>query len=237
MERDSFVFYRSFMEAMDCLDNDTLAETLRAIAKYALDGETPEVNGVVKALFLSFKPQIDANNRRYENGCKGGRSKNQTKTKTEPNGNQSETKTEPNRTEAEPNVNVNDNDNDNENVNENVNANENENVNANAPIGEKTSKKKPDLQGMIDSSDMSEPLKQSVTEWLTYKTQKKEKYTEMGFQKLLSQIVKNAMEYGDEEVIRIINYSIMQGYKGILFDKLSHPPATQREFRTKWEDL
>ena len=59
------------------------------------------------------KPQIDANNRRFENGKKGGR-RNQTETKTEPKQNQTETKTEPNV-----NVNVND------NVNVNVNANEN----------------------------------------------------------------------------------------------------------------
>ena len=65
-------------------------------------------------MFKLLKPQLDANTRRYENGCKGGRPK---KTEEKPKENQNETK--PKRND---NVNVNVNDNENHNDNDNDNA-------------------------------------------------------------------------------------------------------------------
>lgn len=107
MERDSFVFYRSFEECISELSPDVQIECYKAIVHYALDGIEPDVDGVVMAMFRAFKPQIDANNKRYENGKRGGRPKvNQTETNIKPKDNQTETK-------PKPNVNV--------NVNENVN--------------------------------------------------------------------------------------------------------------------
>jgi DnaD/phage-associated family protein len=112
--RDSIVFYRSFYEAIKEIPMEEQGIVYNAIYGYALDGIFPELKGVAKAIFLLVKPQIDANNSKYENGKKGGR------TKTEPNPNQSETKDEPNpnqsETKDEPNENV--------NVNVNVNVNE-----------------------------------------------------------------------------------------------------------------
>lgn len=105
--RDSIVFYRSFYEAIKEIPLEEQGVVYNAIYGYALDGIEPELTGVAKAIFLLVKPQIDANNAKYENGKKGGKPKsNQNVTKTEPKPNQNETK-------VEPNVNVN------ENVNEN----------------------------------------------------------------------------------------------------------------------
>lgn len=126
--RDSFVFYRSFYDAIKELPEEYQAETYRAVFGYALYGDEPKLSGVPLAVFRLIQPQIDANNRRYENGLKGGR-KNQTETKQEPNSNQTVTKPKPNRnlttTKPEPNVNVN------VNVNDNVNGNVDGNVNGN----------------------------------------------------------------------------------------------------------
>ena len=103
--------YRSFWEAIQELPNEEIAESIKAIANYALYGTVPDVSGVAKSIFIMAKPQIDANNKRYENGNKGGRkpNSNQNQTKEEPKTNQNVTKTEPNENE---NVNENDNVND-----------------------------------------------------------------------------------------------------------------------------
>ena len=101
MERDSFIFYRSFSECIRELDPDVRRDCYEALIDYALDGIEPDAEGVVQAMFRAFKPQIDANNKRYENGKRGGRPKiNQNVTKEKPNDNQ-------NVTELKPNVNVN----------------------------------------------------------------------------------------------------------------------------------
>lgn len=110
--RDSMVFYRSFMEAIEELDEADQLKAFWNIVKYGLNGEEPEEKGPAKAVFKMAKPQIDANEKKYQNGKKGGRPK----TTVEPDENQSETTAEPqekqSETESEPNVNVNVNDND-----------------------------------------------------------------------------------------------------------------------------
>lgn len=114
------VFYRSFASAIKKLPEEFQLTALWAIIDYGLDGKEPSDNGIAEAIFSMAKPQIDANNKRYNNGLKGGRLK-QGENKTEPNSNQkepnnnqtktkqsfSETKLEPNEKEKE-NVNVKD---------------------------------------------------------------------------------------------------------------------------------
>ena len=111
MERESFVFYRSFYEGIKELPRDIQGEVLTAIMEYGLNGVTTEnQKQITKAMFALIKPQLDANNQRFENGKKRGRPKancNQTETKTKP-------KQKQNKTKPEPNVNVNDNVNDND---------------------------------------------------------------------------------------------------------------------------
>lgn len=110
MERDSFIFYRSFYEAIKEIPDEEQLIAYRAITEYALNGTEINIQGISKAIFTLVKPQIDANTKRYENGKKGGR---------KPKENQKETKLKPNVNDNV-NVNVNGNDNVNENNNDNV---------------------------------------------------------------------------------------------------------------------
>lgn len=100
--RDGFVFYRSFFECFEGLSKKDKLVLFDALCNYALNDIEPELVGVPSAIFKLLKPQVDANNRRYENGKKGGRPKqNQDETKAEPNDNQTITKTEPKEQEQE----------------------------------------------------------------------------------------------------------------------------------------
>ena len=103
--RDGFVFYRSFREAIRELPEEERLKCYEVILDYALDEVVPNEVGISSAIFKLIKPQIDANNKRYENGKKGGRG-NQTETKPKPKQNQTETKPKPNAnqeaTNAEP---------------------------------------------------------------------------------------------------------------------------------------
>ena len=101
MARDSFIFYRSFYDAINELPKENQADTYSAIAKYALDQEETELTGISKAIFSLVKPQLDANYKKYENG-------KQKKSKTEANDKQKRSKTGTNVNVNE-NVNVNDN--------------------------------------------------------------------------------------------------------------------------------
>ena len=123
MERESFVFYRSFYEGIKELPRDIQGEVLTAIMEYGLNGVTTEnQKPITKAMFALIKPQLDANNQRFENGRlgaehgkKGGRPRKE-KPQENPNLTPKKPQENPNLT---PNVNVNDNVNDNVNVNDN----------------------------------------------------------------------------------------------------------------------
>lgn len=106
--RDSMVFYRSFYEAVQDLPPEEFKKAVCALMDYGLDEIVPSSTGIEKTIYIMAKPQIDKNNKRYENGKCGGRkpSNNQVVTDHEPSDNQAVT-------ECEPNVNV--------NVNANVN--------------------------------------------------------------------------------------------------------------------
>ena len=72
MERDSFIFYRSFYEGIKEYSLEDQAQIYNAIFKYQFEGVETKLTGIAKAAFIFIKPQLDANNFRYENGCKGG---------------------------------------------------------------------------------------------------------------------------------------------------------------------
>ncbi len=115
--KDSFVFYRSFYEAIKDLPRDIQGEIYTAIMEYGLNGkETENLKPIAKSLFVLIKPLIDKNNQRYENGKKGGRPR-KTETEQKPNNNQNKTEQKPNNN---PNVDVNDNVNVNEEDNNSV---------------------------------------------------------------------------------------------------------------------
>lgn len=104
--RDSFIFYRSFFEAISELPDEQKGRIFSAICDYTLNENPHELTGVDKCVFTLIKPQLDANNKKYKNGlkgashgAKGGRPKKQ-KTPKKPLNN--------------PNLTPNDNENDNE---------------------------------------------------------------------------------------------------------------------------
>lgn len=92
--RDSFIFYRSFYEAIKDLPREIQGEVFTAIMEYSLNGTTTDdLKPIARGMFTLIRPQLDANITRYKNGKKGGRPKatiNQIENKNEPNKNDNE---------------------------------------------------------------------------------------------------------------------------------------------------
>ncbi len=68
--RDSVVFYRSFYDSIKNIPEEDQLKVYTAIMEYAMNDIQPEIEGIALAIFLLVKPQIDANNKRYQNGRK-----------------------------------------------------------------------------------------------------------------------------------------------------------------------
>lgn len=73
--KESFIFYRSFYEAIEDLPDEEQLKIYKAIFKLALNDEEVNLDGISNTIFKLIKPQLKANNDRYENGKKGGRPK------------------------------------------------------------------------------------------------------------------------------------------------------------------
>lgn len=119
MKRESFVFYRSFRDAFNALDKDVRLRMYEAVIDYGLDLIEPHFEGIEKVLWTLIRPQLEANNKRFENGCKGGAPIGNQNARKQPKDNRETTKKQPKNNQKQPNVN----ENENENVNENVNIN------------------------------------------------------------------------------------------------------------------
>ena len=107
--RDSVVFYRSFYDAIKNIPEADQLKAYTAIMEYAMNDVQPEIDGIALAIFLLVKPQIDANNKRYENGKKP---------KVKQAVSKSEAKCKQNTSKSEANVNVKENEKENVNVKE-----------------------------------------------------------------------------------------------------------------------
>jgi hypothetical protein len=167
--RDSVIFYRSFYEAIKELKPNAQAKIYTAIFEYSLNFNEVVLDGLPKTIFTLIKPQLEANNKKFKNGQKGGKPKakaNQNVTKTEPKPNLD-------LTEVKANVNVNDNDNDNDNVNDNA-----------IPLEKETK---------IDFSFKNELIKKGaeenlVAEWIKVRNTKKATNTQTAFNRFINQV-------------------------------------------------
>jgi hypothetical protein len=117
MNRDSFIFYKSWYEAIKSFPAEVKGEIYTVIMEYGLYGnETHDMGKIAGAIWTLIRPQMDANRARYENGCKGGEYGS---LGGAPKGNKNASKKQPrNNPKTTPN------ENDDEYVNENVNENE-----------------------------------------------------------------------------------------------------------------
>lgn len=114
-ERESFVFYKSFFDQLEELSAADAFPLYRAIARYGLLHEEPDLKGIQKVVFIGVRAQLEANWKRWENGIKGAEFG---KLGGAPKGNQNARKTTPKQGQDNPKT----------TPNENVNVNEKENV-------------------------------------------------------------------------------------------------------------
>lgn len=71
MDKDSFIFYRSFNDSIKELSDEDKLIMYEAISDYGLNHDEPKLVGFPKALFSLIEPQLDANFKKWAKGCEG----------------------------------------------------------------------------------------------------------------------------------------------------------------------
>lgn len=94
------------------------------------------------------------------------------------------------------------------------------------------------FERLISDYIISDKLQTKLREWLTYKAEQNHRYKEQGLKALLRQVENNQLEYGEQALCDLIDESMANGWKGIIFDKLkeSKEKATKgrKEIVPKW---
>ena len=210
--RDSFIFYRSFFEAIEERDEDgefilsdkEQLRMYRALCRYALNETEPELKGVKQIIFSMAKPQIDANTKKYENGKKGGRPKN------------TDNLSDSNRLEGlKPVVKTTEKPND--NLNSNVNANQKEN----ASIGVDVWSLSRSVLGYLNSSTGSSFRLDDVDSVRLISDLSHKGYTEADMKSVIDKKVADWL--GDPKVEQYLRPSTLFGPK---FEQYLNQPST-----------
>jgi predicted phage replisome organizer len=99
------------------------------------------------------------------------------------------------------------------------------------------------LDSLLSESYLSNDVKAKMLEWVSYKAEIKDFYTETGLKVLLRKVYDRCRTYGDTAVIEVIDDSISSLYKGIVFDRIKtaskvtpkpQKKAEEPEFLKKW---
>ena len=161
MDRESFMFYKSYRDAGQMIPEEDRLKFYEIIFEYGLTGKEPEDTGnpLIDMALKFIRPLIKANIQNYVNGKKGGapsesmkgnqNAKKQTENKPKSNPKQTENK-------GKVNVKVNDKD--------KVTVKDKEKVNVNVNVNEKETYIEPAAQTSFSSSDEEE---EDDGPWLT----------------------------------------------------------------------
>ncbi len=226
---DGFVFYASFMEALEDIPGDIFKECITILSNYALKGEVPdEMSPYAKMFFCMAKPQIDANSKRREAGRRGGEANG---SKAEANGSKAEAngkQTEANGKQTE--------------------AKEKEKVKDKVKDKDKEKEKDKDsipptpLTGFgkvmtitetdVESLGVEPALSKPVASWIRNRAAKGQALTEDELKSLVSMVKASTMKYGAKAVSDLIEENMASGYKGITWNKLEQKArdAPQKSF-------
>lgn len=248
-DKKSFVLYCDYKKHFALLPAEDQGRLLMAIFDYVETGTEPALESSSLMAFSFIRAQLDRDIEKYkeicrkrkEAGSRGGRpskaegkSENQTEAK-KANG-FSENQTEAKKPD-------NDNDTVTDNDTDNVTDTDIYNRGNSGELPEKRETTHTLFQRLLPDYVLSPDLQAKMDEWITYKTERKEPYKEQGMKTLLRQVENNSLKYGDQAVCNLIDDSMANGWKGIIFDRLQNqnnqrkPASGGYQRQTKAEEL
>lgn len=208
MANQSFVFYKSFADALLDMDPEECKACIASLCRYAFEGEEEAETPMAKVFLTLVKPQIDANIQRREAGRSGGtakaskavaKSSDATKSAKQIVANSSDATEDAKQSLA--------------NVNVNANANVKENPPTPFTVEEATSDALQTLGVVREVAD-------KLSEWITSRREQGSPITETGLKSLVSIAKAKTAEHGAGKVVQLITESMASGYKGITWDRL-----------------
>lgn len=226
MQRTQFTFYESFFKAITRIKKkQDRADAYDMICSYALYQIEPDLDSVPDAVAIAFdllRPVLDKAKERSESGKKGG---------SKPEANAKQTASSPEAT-AKLGETPSKKEKEKEKEKENEVEKECEVENNSFPKNEAPAKLTPSntptprpQNADFSPFTFSPALDAKLRQWFTYKSQRREGYTQQGKQALLSQIAKYLETYPDSALCALIDECMASNWKSVVFDRLTKNPA------------
>ena len=76
-------------------------------------------------------------------------------------------------------------------------------------------------ESAINNSELSEPVKSMLKDWIQYKRERRENYKPAGLKSLVTTAIRCEKSAGADAVCKVISDSMSSGYKGIMWDRLN----------------
>lgn len=199
MALNSFNAYHSYLKSIEPLNDAERGRLFTALLEYSSTGAEPELCGNERYIFPTMKEQIDRDKASYEakcaknreNGAKGGQA---TANRSLPNAPRSGANAPQRQGQGQ-------------------GQRQGQTLSGNSARGAQEPPK-------VSDYGFSPELEAAVTDWLTYKQERRESYKPTGLKSMLTQVKNAAAEHGDAAVVGIIRDSMASGYQGIIFDRL-----------------
>ena len=263
MKRDSFVMFTDDLDILDALPDEQVAKLMRVIRDY-MKGIEPDLSDpVVNVAFFPIKKHLDDN---YEKWCATREERSKSgKLGAEARWGKKNEEVNPDMAKMANAINDMANIANAKNdmakmandskawqsmakmavyVNDNVNVNDNDYVNDNitplTPLtGEKeSSRKRVNASSLIEERNFSDKLREHIENWVKYKIEKRQAYKETGLKSFLTQVENKVSEYGEDNVMAVIDKSMAANYQGIVWDWLNKkgPPGGKKR-ELNWNEI
>lgn len=201
---NGFTFFKNYYYALEELEEKDKRDVIMAIIKYVFENEEPKFKGIKKMAFSLIKPSLDLSKRNSRVSKKNNDNETESTAQSRRVGNVGTVATTQKRRHSY-------------------------STSISYSISYSTS-----ISNFINNNNYSNKLKEIIDSWYKYKLERKEKYTEIGFNNLLSQIRNNISKYGEERVIDLISVCMANNYKGIIFQKLKEEQKDVEEPKRRY---
>lgn len=224
--RKSIVFHSAWADLAESLPEEAAGKLLHMIIAYAFRGEDVTCDDpILGAVFSMIKKKLDEDGLKYQKKVESASAAREERKKSYSNHSENNLKSECNQNE-------------NRSVTDTVTVTVTDTVTDTVTKSPTETKKKvkkektpsltlDQMESMIDESLLSTPLLSKIKDWIRYKQARNEPYKEMGFKSLLSQIHKYEMQDGVDAVIDVVDLSMSNDWKGIIWEKIEHHNKAQ----------
>lgn len=194
MELEYFPCYHSYLDKVAKLSDQEVGRLFRALLRYSALGEAPELTGRESVAFDFIVYDIDRAKGSHE-GKKQKYAQNARK-----------------RWDAKACNGIK------RNANHAITIT---NTNTNTIIPPTPLSAEEELKAELKGKGFSPEMQDELSKWARYKVGLGDEYTDIGLEALLDRALAEVGKHGDNAVIELINTSMGNGWKGIIWDKLT----------------